>query len=180
MRMMAPGLAPQAPQAPRSPQRSPQRSPLHAPAQGLGAVRRQRDFERWMADAPLGIPHLLGLASVVAVGLAFFVLALNGTFHGVLFVCAGLGTAAFGVWRLVSFFRAPILNRVACVVDERERIQRTRHGWRTRCYATFEFEDGTREEFPVSSGLAAALVRGDCGVLVTRDIFLLAFHGAGR
>jgi hypothetical protein len=155
--------------------------------QGFALVREHAQYELWMQDAPTGLVHALGLGALAAGGLAFALLALLGTFHSRsgsggpgLFVGVGLALAAFGGWRLARFLQAPRRNRVARVAEERERLVRTRHGWRTKHYATFEFEDGSREEFPVSTGVASELARGDCGVLITRDVFLLAFHRAGR
>jgi hypothetical protein len=155
---------------------------------GFAAVHRHHECARWMQDAPSGFAHVLGIAFVMALGLAFAVLALAGTLHVkrggdtglvvMLFVCVGAGLDAWGTWQLVRFFQAPRLNRVACVADERERTYRTRYGWRTRHYATFEFENGLRQEFSVSTQLVSQIVRGACGVAITRDTILLAFHRA--
>jgi len=163
--------------------------PRPEPAPPQAGVRAQREFARWMADQPTGITQVLGLAALVVLGLAFAVLALGGVLHvrgtdrsavTAICVCIGVVLALWNGWRIVRFYQAPLLHRVACVVDERTRTTRTKHGWRTRHYATFEFEDGSRLEFPVSSGMAAQVARGDCGVAITRDTFLLVFHRAGR
>ena len=161
---------------------------MSATGQGFAAVRQHHEYGRWMQDAPSGLRHVLSIAFVMALGLAFAVMALAGAIQPtnghkdliiVLSVCVGLGLDAWGTWRLVRFFNAPRLNRVACVADERTHTYRTKHGMRTRHYATFEFEHGERLEFQVSSGLAEQVVRGDCGVAITRDTFLLAFHRTG-
>ena len=128
------------------------------------------------------------MAAVVALGLAFAAMALGGALHvrgtdrgmvNAICVCIGALLALWNGWRIVRFYQAPLLHRVARVLDERTRTTRTKHGWRTRHYATFEFEGGARQEFPVSAGMAAQVVRGDCGVAITRDTFLLAFHRTG-
>jgi len=158
------------------------------PARPAAVVHQHYEFSRWMQDRPSGIPQVLGMAAVVALGLSFALLALGGRLHvrgtdqgtvTAISVCIGAALALWNGWRIVRFYQAPLLHRVARVVDERARTTRTKHGWRTRHFATFEFEGGTREEFPVSSGMAAQVVRGDRGVAITRDTFLLAFHRTG-
>ncbi|MBK7644496.1 MAG: hypothetical protein IPJ19_15870 [Planctomycetes bacterium] len=154
--------------------------------QGLSLVRSHRLYEQWMEDSPSGFLDMLGLAGIVALGVLFIVLALGDFFHAShrvhstlpppVFVVLGLCVSGFGVWKIVRFYQAPLLRRPACVVDERTRISRTKYGWSTHHYAVFEVEGGLREEFRVSSRLADSLARGDCGVLITRDTFLLAFH----
>jgi len=155
---------------------------------GFAAVRQHHEYGLWMQDAPSGLSHVLGIACTIALGLVFAVMALTGTIQptkshselfSALFVCVGLVLAGWGTWRLGRFLNAPRLNRIACVADERTHMVRTKHGMRTRNYATFEFESGERLEFQVSSGLAERIVRGDCGVAITRDEFLLAFHRTG-
>ncbi len=159
-----------------------------ATGQGFAAVRQHHEYERWMQDEPSGLVHVLGMALVVLLGLAFAVMALAGAFHvphsdrglvTAVCVCGGAVLALWSTWRLVRFYRAPLLRRVARVVDEREHVYRTKYGLRTRHYATFEFENGLRTEFQVSSGMAEQVARGDCGVAITRDTFLLAFHRTG-
>ncbi len=159
-----------------------------ATGQGFAAVRQHHEYARWMSDAPAGFAHVLGMALTALLGVAFAIMALAGALHvpssdrGLVIafcVCGGAGLALWGTWRLVRFFQAPLLNRVARVADEREHTYRTKHGIRTRHYATFEFENGLRLEFQVSSAMAAEVVRGDCGVAITRDVFLLAFHRTG-
>lgn len=159
------------------------------PAPPPAAARGQSEFARGMADQPSGLPQILGMAALIALGLAFVALALGGALHvrgidrGVVTavcVCIGALLALYNTWRLVRFYQAPLLHRVALVAHERTRTTRTKHGWRTRHYATFEFEGGGREEFPVSSSVAAQVARGDRGVAITRDTFLLAFHRTGR
>lgn len=155
---------------------------------GFAAVRQHHEFGRWMEDQPSGIVHVLGMALVVLLGLALAVMALAGALHvpssdrglvTAFCVCAGAGLAAWGTWRLVRFYQAPLLHRVARISDERTHTYRTKSGMRTRHYATFEFENGLRLEFQVASGVAEQVVRGDCGVAITRDTFLLAFHRTG-
>jgi hypothetical protein len=157
-------------------------------ARPVDAVRQHYEFARWMQDQPSGSAQILGMAAVVVLGLFFAALALGGALHvrgldrGIVTatcVCIGVLLALWHGWRLVRFFQAPLLHRVARVVDARTRTTRTKHGWSTRHYATFEFEGGLRLEFPLSSGMAARVARGDCGVAITRDTFLLAFHRTG-
>jgi hypothetical protein len=168
--------------------RPPALAAVQAPARdGFAAVRAHGQYQLWMQDAPAGLSFVLGVALTIGVGLVFAIAALSGSLHSrhgqdhllvPLFVCVGAGIDAWGVWRLVRFYQAPLLHRVARVAAERERTYRTRNGWRTRHYATFEFEDSTRTEFPVSSALAEQVARDDAGVLITRDSVLLAFHRA--
>jgi len=161
---------------------------MSATGRGFAAVRQHHEFERWMQDAPSGLVQILGMAFSIALGLAFAIMALVGAIQPArqgndvlvaLFVCVGLGISAWGGWRLVRFLNAPRLNRVACVADERTRTYRTKHGRRTRHYALFEFEGGERVEFQIPSSMAERISRGDCGVAITRDTFLLAFHRTG-
>jgi hypothetical protein len=187
---MSPGLGTQpmvaSPRAPAPAAAAPARTGPTAP--GLAVVRQHREFGRWMQDAPSGLGHVLGVAAMMAMGLAFVVLALTGALHArgggqngyvvALFVCVGAAIDAFGTWQLVRFYQAPLLRRVACVIEEHEQAYRTKNGVRVRHYATFEFEDGARAEFQVSRSLAAQIVRGDCGVAISRDTVLLAFHRA--
>ena len=130
---------------------------------------------------------MLGLGFVALLGVLFAVLPLVGAVRGkghdgalplFLFVVVGLGMTALGGWMLVRFLRAPLLHRAAAISDERSHTRRTKSGWRTSHYATLEFEDGERREFPVSSALAAELARGDVGLAITRDRVLLAFRRA--
>jgi len=158
--------------------------------QGFAAVHGHPEFGRWMQDEPSGLAYVLGLAGMIAMGLVFVALALGGALkvrHGgesgpvvAIFVLVGAGLAAYAAWMLVNFYKAPFVRRVACVIEEHERTYRTKSGWRTRHYATFEFEDSSRSEFPVSASLAALITRGDSGVLITRNTVLLEFHRAGR
>jgi hypothetical protein len=157
-------------------------------ARPVDAVRQHYEYARWMQDQPSGIAQVLGMALVVVLGLALAMLALGGALHvrgtdrdSVTAVCVGIGAllALWNGWRILCFYQAPLLHRVARVVDERTRSTHTQYGWRKRHYATFEFENGLRLEFPVSSGMAAQVVRGACGVAITRDTFLLAFHRTG-
>jgi hypothetical protein len=154
----------------------------------FAAVRAHGQYELWMQEQPAGLSFVLGIAVTIAIGLVFAIAALSGSLHSrhgsqdgllvPLFACVGAGIVAWGVWRLVRFYQAPLLQRVARVAAEREHTYRTRHGWRTRHYATFEFEDSTRSEFCVSTALAEQLTQGDGGVAITRDSVLLAFHRA--
>jgi hypothetical protein len=157
-------------------------------ARPVDAVRQNYEFARWMQDQPSGLPQVLGMAAVVVLGLVFVALALGGALQvrgidrsALTAVCVGIGAvlALWNGWRLMRFYQAPLLHRVARVVDERTRTTHTQYGWRKRHYATFEFEDGLRLEFALSSGTAAQVVRGVCGVAITRDTFLLAFHRTG-
>jgi ribosomal protein L37E len=161
---------------------------LSATGKGFAGVRQHHEFGSWMQDAPYGFSHILGIACTIALGLAFAVMALSGAIQpskihsdlfSALFVCVGLGLAGWGTRQLVRFLNAPRLNRIACVADERTHAYRTKYGMRTRHYATFEFEGGERLEFQVPSSVAERIVRGDCGVAITRDVFLLAFHRTG-
>jgi len=186
---MTNGLGP-GPGLPDQPVASPTRVAfqLSATGKGFAAVRQHHEYERWMQDAPSGLVHILGIAFSIVLGIAFAIMALAGKiqpakqssdFFVALFVCVGLGIAGWGCWRLVRFFNAPRLNRIAFVADERTHTVRTKHGRRTRHYAIFEFEGGEHMEFEVPSSMAERIARGDCGVAITRDTFLLAFHRTG-
>jgi Protein of unknown function (DUF2500) len=157
--------------------------------QGFAAVHAHAEYVRWMQEEPSCIVHMLGYAVLAALGLLFTLLALTGNVHGkpgydsgpavAVVALFGIGMSAFGGWQLNCFLRAPFLQRVARVVDTRSRTTHTKRGWSTRHYATFEFEDGSREEFQVSADETRRPSQGECGVAITRYTALLAFHRAG-
>ena len=149
-------------------------------------MRQQREFERWSEERPLGLAHVLGLGAMGLFGLFLGVMPLVGLVQTrqprdtglvmLLFALIGLGLATFAIVQLVLFYRAPILHRPGQVFDERTHVRRTKSGYRTSHYATFEFEDGEREEFRIGSSLAATIARGDVGLVLSRHRVLLAFH----
>lgn len=71
--------------------------------------------------------------------------------------------------------RQPVVNRRASVVGRRL------HVWgdsaRTDYYLTFQFEDGTREEYRLSSAAFGLIAEGDTGILSTQGT---AFKGFDR
>lgn len=165
----------------------PASTPAASTDERLRCVARHPQYSSWCRERPSGLGHVLGLGFVALLGVGFALMPLlglarskphDGALLMVLFVFVGLGMAALGVWQLTRFFNAPLLHRAALVLDERSHTRRTKSGWRTSHYATLEFEDGERREFPVSSARAAELTRGDAGLAITRDRVLLAFHRA--
>lgn len=187
---MAPGLgqmfgAP--PERALSPLQAAQRA---SPAgQGLAAVRSHMEFAHWMEDSPTGASFMLGYVVQLVFGLLFAGLVLAGKVHArngansdlmnVVVLVLGIGWSAFAGWQIACFLQAPLLRRVARVTDTRSRTYHTRSGWRTRNYATFDFEDGSQSEFQLPGSLAGCTSPGDCGVLITRYTALLAFHRVG-
>jgi len=162
---------------------------MSAAGQGFAAVHSHMEYESWMRDEPSCFLHLFGWGALVALGLFMLILGLTGNTHtkagydsgmSIAFVafCA-LGMITFGGWQLAHFLQAPLLRRVARVADMRSRIQHTKHGWSTKYYATFQFEDGSQEEFRISTGESERTSRGDCGVVITRYTAMLAFHRVG-
>jgi hypothetical protein len=187
---MAPGLG-QAIGAPPERALSPLQAAQRASptGQGFAAVRSHMEYARWMADEPTGAFFMLGYALQIAFGLFLAGLVIAGKVHArngtsndlmqAVVLVLGFGCSAFAGWQIACYLQAPLLRRVARVADTRSRTYHTKSGWRTRNYATFDFEDGSQHEFQLSSAQAENTARGDCGVLISRYTALLAFHRVG-
>ena len=72
---------------------------------------------------------------------------------------------------------APVLNRPARVVAKRTAVTGGEKSTRTTYYATFEFPDGSREEFRLQGEAYGLLSEGDSGLLRTQGTW---FHGFDR
>jgi Protein of unknown function (DUF2500) len=80
---------------------------------------------------------------------------------------------------ITTFIRnasSPRLAREARVVGKRLDISGGKNGSSTYYYATFEFPDGSREEFGVSSKIYGILAEGDLGTLHSQGTYVWEFN----
>lgn len=75
----------------------------------------------------------------------------------------------------------PLKEVLATVVTKRKRMntygaRRMVHGVQTTYYATFQFEDGKRQEFTVHEDEYEALVEGDVGHLIFQGTKYIEFY----
>jgi hypothetical protein len=127
----------------------------------------------------LAIPVVfLGVFLTIAFGIASNAARMGA---GTTFVIAPIGMAIFGilvvatiVQRFFTLWRAPLMPRAA-VVKAKRTSESGGEDSSTSYHATFEFGDGSREEFEAPAELYSRLVEGDGGVLFTRDNTVAAF-----
>lgn len=161
----------------------------------LDAVERHPDFAAAMGHTPELRGHMVGgyvgtgcfgafsaLTGLVALsGLGVITLGdlgpLASTPAPVLIVpglmSAVTGFVAFQLARKTREFKAaPLERRPALVRDERSRSREKS----TSYFATLEFVEGHREEFPVSAEVASRAVRDDVGVAYIKGGVVLDFR----
>jgi hypothetical protein len=93
-------------------------------------------------------------------------------------VCAGfIGGGVFALNRVLSFARAPILRRVAVVVDERVRVSGggKNSSASTHYYVSLQVKDGTRTEYDCEGQLAGRIAAPDIGVAFLKGPRLVDF-----
>lgn len=88
----------------------------------------------------------------------------------------GIGSLIF---RTVDNLDQPLLTRRARVVGRRQSVSSSgideHHHTHTSYYVTFEFEDGSREEFSVRGDQYALLIEGDVGTLRSQGTWFKGF-----
>ena len=161
----------------------------------LDAVERHPDFAAAMEHTPDLRGHIVGAYVGIGCFGAFSVLtallALSGL--GIIVIgdfgpqsnvpaaaqiIPGLMSAVAGFVALQmarkgrEFKAAPLERRPALVRDERSRAREKS----TSYFATLEFADGHREEFPVSAEVASRAVRDDVGVAYLKGGVVLDFR----
>jgi hypothetical protein len=132
-------------------------------------------------------PNLLMLAIPVVFFAVFLTIAFGIASSaarmgaGATFVIAPIGMAIFAILILaviiqqsLKVWRAPLVPRAAVVKTKRTSVSGGENS-STNYYATFEFADGTREEFTVPTELYSQLAENDGGVLFTRANTIAAF-----
>lgn len=82
------------------------------------------------------------------------------------------------IYRAVTNSQQPLLTRRARIVGRRQRLSRgaNHHHAHTAHFVTFEFEDGTREEFSMRGDEYAMLAEGDVGTLQSQGTWFKGFH----
>lgn len=107
----------------------------------------------------------------------------------VLFLVVMIGGMALLVFGLISGSRrrradraAPVLERAATVSSRRADERPSRSEFPSRFFATFEFADGSREEYLLPAGRPAfeQLAEGTQGVLVTQGSQFHAFRAGAQ
>jgi hypothetical protein len=97
---------------------------------------------------------------------------------GILFV---IGSAIF---QAIHNSSQPLLTRRARVVGRRQQVSHHHHNdhlhTHTAYFVTFEFEDGSREEFSVRGDQYAMLVEGDVGTLQSQGTWFKGFDREPR
>lgn len=104
--------------------------------------------------------------------LPFIIIAIAGL------LIAGIFILVIG-FLITTFIRnasSPRLAREARVVGKRLYVSGGRNGSSTSYYATFEFSDGRREEFGVSSKIYGMLAEGDLGTLHSQGTYVWEFN----
>jgi uncharacterized protein YneF (UPF0154 family) len=71
---------------------------------------------------------------------------------------------------------SPRLARETRVVGKRLHVSGGKSGSSTYYYATFEFPDGSRQEFGVGSKIYGMLVEGDLGTLHSQGTYVWEFN----
>ncbi|HEX8435974.1 DUF2500 domain-containing protein [Archangium sp.] len=72
--------------------------------------------------------------------------------------------------------RSPVISRRGLIIAKRQRTFVRGSSTRTRCLMTFEFPDGSREEFVVPPDEYGLLVEGDQGTLHSQGIRFRGFE----
>lgn len=86
------------------------------------------------------------------------------------------------VWRTAHNISQPVLTRRGRLVSRRQHttgggeVGEVHDSVRTWYYLTFQFEDGSREEFPVSGSEYAMLAEGDVGLLQSQGSWFKRFE----
>ncbi|WP_158501922.1 DUF2500 domain-containing protein [Vitiosangium sp. GDMCC 1.1324] len=80
---------------------------------------------------------------------------------------------------IVRNLRSPVLSRPGRVVAKREQVSATRDWGTTVYFVTFEFPDGSREEFRVLPNVHGLLAEGDQGTLVSQGTWFKGFERQG-
>lgn len=83
------------------------------------------------------------------------------------------------IYRAVTNSQQPLLTRRARIVGRRQHVSRRHHNHHhhshTAYFVTFEFEDGSREEFSLRSDQFAMLAEGDIGTLQSQGTWFKGF-----
>lgn len=110
--------------------------------------------------------------AVVLVMLLFFVV-----FAGIVGVV--LKSVVSGVGRTRANRSAALLRRPARVVAKRHGVAGGSSTAGSRYFATFEFPDGSREEFPMMGEAYGMLAEGDAGLLTSQGTWFKGFQRGG-
>ncbi|MGL5081230.1 MAG: DUF2500 domain-containing protein [Microcoleaceae cyanobacterium] len=97
----------------------------------------------------------------------------------IIIAVAGLLIVGIFVSLIATFIRnasSPRLAREARVVGKRLDVSGGKNGSSTYYYATFEFPDGSREEFGVGSKIYGMLAEGDLGTLHSQGTYVWEFN----
>lgn len=70
---------------------------------------------------------------------------------------------------------SPLLSRNVRVVAKRQHVSGSQYATGTRYYVTFEFTDGSREEFSVTGGVYGQIAEGDRGTLHSQGTWYKGF-----
>lgn len=93
---------------------------------------------------------------------------------GIIFV---IGSSIF---RAITNSQQPLLTRRARIVGRRQRVSGGgNHHARTAYFVTFEFEDGSREEFSMRGDEYAMLAEGDLGTMQSQGTWFKGFSREG-
>ncbi|MFZ5817958.1 MAG: DUF2500 domain-containing protein [Bacillota bacterium] len=93
-------------------------------------------------------------------------------------IVIGMFIYVFGsmLFRALHNSQQPLLTRRARVVGRRQRLSRgVNHHAHTAYFVTFEFEDGSREEFSLRGDQYAMLAEGDAGTLQSQGSWFKGF-----
>jgi hypothetical protein len=163
---------------------------VEQPANVFERIRQSPQFQQARSVerlAAIAKPGILMLA-IPVVFLAVFVIAAlamaktAANFAPPIFVIVPVGMAIIGIMMAVAVVqggvkvaKAPLVPRAAVVRLKRSETSGSSDSTSTSYFATFEFPDGSREEFSLTSALYAQLAERDAGVLFTRANTAAAF-----
>lgn len=129
--------------------------------------------------ATLAIPVVFLIVFVTA---ALWMAGMAASMAPPIFVVVPVGLAIVGIMMGVSVIRggiriakAPLVPRAAVVRAKRTSVSGDSNGATTSYYATFEFPDGSRSEFSLTSALYSQIAERDAGVLFSRAETVAAF-----
>ena len=158
---------------------------VEQPANVFERIRQSPQFrqasgvERLAAIVMLAIPVVfLAVFVIAALGMA----KMAASFAPPIFVIVPVGMAIIGIMMAaavvqggVKVAKAPLIPRAAVVRSKRSETSGGSESTGTSYFATFEFPDGSREEFSVTPALYSQLADRDAGVLFTRANTAAAF-----
>jgi Protein of unknown function (DUF2500)/zinc-ribbon domain len=169
-------------------------APVEEPGNVFQRIRESPQFQRANGAERLAAIAKPGAMIGMVIGVVFLAVFVTAAF-GIASMAVGqgapkvfaivpVGMGIVGILMAVAVVgggiklaKAPLVARAGVVKTKRANTSSgsVHMGSSTSYFATFEFEDGSREEFSVASSLYAQLAEGDAGVVFVRANTAAAF-----